>query len=159
MEENILAVGKPSLVKKALGVILLFPAAYFCITGIIVFAAAGTAGALISILILGIPFILIALACLKQSSSITVTNKRVFGQVTRWFFFTRQVDLPLGSVSAVAAGFNSIRISTSFGEIAFKWITNQDEIASIVTGLLMARQSAKNSAAAQERCSGGAKAV
>lgn len=150
MEENIIVVGKSSLAKKVFGIILLLPVAYFYIMGIIVLVAANAADVFIFVLILSIPFVLIALACLKQSSSITVTDKRVFGQVTRWFFSTRQLELPLDSITSVATGFNSISISTPSGVISFKGITNQDEVANAVTGLLMARQSAGAPVVVQE---------
>lgn len=142
MDENIIVVGKTSLAKKVFGIILLLPVAFFVIISIIIFAAAGDISPLVVFLILGTPFILISLACLKQSSSITVTDKRVFGQVTRWLFSTRQLELPLDSITSVATGFNSISISTPSGVISFKGITNQDEVANAVSGLLMARQSA-----------------
>lgn len=140
MEENIIVVGKSGYVKKIFGGILLAPVIYFYIMGFIIYFTAGTADAITPIFILSIPFLLIALACFRQSSSITVTDKRVFGQITKWIFSTRRLDLPLDSISSVETGFNSIRVSTSSGYIAFKGITNQYEVASAINSLLMARQ-------------------
>lgn len=53
---------------------------------------------------------------IDRKASITVTNKRVYGNIA----FGKQVDLPLDSISAVASNlFRGITVATSSGKIHF----------------------------------------
>lgn len=68
---------------------------------------------------------------------ITVTDKRVYGKTV----FGKRVDLPMDSVSAVAARWpKGIAVATSSGKIAFLMIKNRDEIHRAISELLVERQ-------------------
>ena len=76
---------------------------------------------------------LLALGC-----KLVVTNKRISGQAS----FGKLVDLPLDSVSSIAASaFNGIAIATSSGYIKFKFIKNRNEVYAAISELLVNRQS------------------
>ena len=71
------------------------------------------------------------------SYQLTVTDKRVYGKTS----FGRSVNLPLDSISAVAAGyFKGIAVATSSGKIVFGLIKNRDEVHDAITSLLIERQ-------------------
>lgn len=148
MEENIIAVGKSGYVKKIIGIILALPVLFFYVMGFIFLFGAGDASVLIVFFILSIPILLIILACFNQAF-ITVTDKRVFGQATRRLIFSRRIDLPLDSISAVSIG-GGIRVATASGEIVFTDISNQDEVYQAINHLLIARQDARSSVVTQE---------
>ena len=72
-----------------------------------------------------------------RSYSITVTNKRVYGQTA----FGKRVDLPFDSVSSVGtSALKGIAVGTSSGKISFKLIKNQSEIHDVISKLLAERQ-------------------
>lgn len=147
MEEKVIAVGKEYLIKKVIGVVCLLPLALFVILCFAMLSPAGSGGgsAVVMLLVYGLPLLAIAIGFLRTSQSITVTDKRVFGSVTRWLLFTRRVDLPLDSISSVGTGWpKAISVATSSGNVAFKWIKNQDEVYTALNCLLMERQSAKS---------------
>lgn len=148
MDENILAVGKSGYVRKILGGILFIPLIFFYTMGFILYGAVDLS-MFIPLFIISLPLLLIIFACFEQSSSITVTDKRVFGQITRWIFSTRRIDLPLDSISAVSIG-GGIRVATASGEIVFTDISNQDEVYQAINHLLIARQDARSSVVTQE---------
>lgn len=87
-------------------------------------------------------FSLIGIITYKAMSkiSLTVTDKRVYGTAT----FGKRVDLPLDSVSAIAlGGMKGIAVTTASGAIKFALIKNREEIYSVVSKLLVDRQSGK----------------
>lgn len=140
MEENIIIVGEVSPVKRIIGSILLLFSAFVLIAAIIAYASSGNFSVIVLALVYIIPIATIGFTCVKNQSSITVTNKRVFGEVTKWLFITNRIDLPLDSISSVALG-SAISVSTSSGTIAFKGIRNRVEVHQAINRLLMARQS------------------
>ena len=72
-----------------------------------------------------------------QKTSLTVTDKRVYGNAA----FGKRVDLPLDMISAVGISlFKGIAIGTSSGKIKFAGISNRDEIHKAISGLLIDRQ-------------------
>lgn len=72
-----------------------------------------------------------------RSYSITVTNKRVYGQTA----FGKRVDLPFDSVSSVGtSALKGIAVGTSSGKISFKLIKNQGEIHDVISKILAERQ-------------------
>lgn len=72
-----------------------------------------------------------------SKSNFTVTSTRVYGIAS----FGKRVDLPLDSISAVGISFlKGIDVGTSSGQIHFKCITNNEEIHSILSKLLIERQ-------------------
>ena len=88
------------------------------------------------------PFILIVVICVLiylrvANCELVITDKRVYGKTT----FSKRVDLPLDSVSAVGtSSLWGIDVGTSSGRIHFKLIKNKDEIHSVLSRLLMDRQ-------------------
>lgn len=71
---------------------------------------------------------------------LVVTSKRVYGTA----IFGKRVDLPLDSVSAVGtSALQGIDVGTSAGSIKFKFISNNAEIHSIISKLMLDRQHAK----------------
>ncbi len=69
--------------------------------------------------------------------NITVTDKRVYGIAT----FRKRVDLPIDSISVVGTSvMQGIDIATSAGKISFKFMSNNAEIHSVVSKLLISRQ-------------------
>ena len=75
-----------------------------------------------------------------RSYSITVTNKRVYGQTA----FGKRVDLPFDSVSSVGtSALKGIAVGTSSGKISFKLIKNQSEIHDVISKLLSERQTSE----------------
>lgn len=97
-------------------------------------------GLLIDLGILILIIAIIAAAWLK-SYSLTVTDKRVYGN-TSW---GKQVDLPIDSVSAVSSGgLKGICVASSSGQIAFNLIKNRNEVRDAISNLLIERQNNKN---------------
>ncbi|MBE6752204.1 MAG: SHOCT domain-containing protein [Ruminococcaceae bacterium] len=77
-----------------------------------------------------------------RSYSLTVTDKRVYGQTA----FGKRVDLPIDSVSAVGtSALKGISVGTSSGKISFKLIKNQVEMHSVISNLLKERQEKEKS--------------
>jgi len=69
--------------------------------------------------------------------SMTITDKRVYGKAS----FGKRVDLPLDSISAIGtSALKGLAIATSSGKIKFYDIANQEEMHSIMSGLLVDRQ-------------------
>lgn len=144
MEEKVLVIGKESISKKVVGAIFLLLFAYFGILPFIILFSSDSRSSLIRVFLFGLPLLAIAVSCLRKNNNLTVTDKRVFGEITRWFFFTRRVDLPLDSISSVGTAWpKAISVATSSGQVAFKWIRNLDEVYTTLNRLLMERQSAK----------------
>ena len=77
-----------------------------------------------------------------HSYKLTVTDKRVFGQVA----WGKRVDLPVDSVSTIASVslLKGISVSTSSGKIKFLLMKNANEIYNILNNLLIERQQMKN---------------
>ncbi len=73
---------------------------------------------------------------------LTITDKRVYGKT----WFGKIVDLPVDSITAIGLSkiFNGIAITTASGAIRFLFISNCDELYSIITELIKKRQSTKN---------------
>ena len=97
-------------------------------------------------IVISLPLFIFSIAIAK--TSITVTDKRVFGTTT----FGKRVDLPFDSISAIGmSAFKGIAIGTSSGKISFKGIGNRDEIHSTINQQLVNRQSqAKNIPSAKQ---------
>ncbi len=73
-----------------------------------------------------------------SNCSLTVTSKRIYGKSA----FGVRVDLPLDMISATAMGmFNSIAIATASGKISFWLLKNCNEVFSVISNLLIERQS------------------
>ena len=88
--------------------------------------------------IIAIPLFIFSISI--SQTSITVTNKRVYGATV----FGKRVDLPFDSVSAVGVSFfNGIAIGTSSGQIFFRGIGNRDDIHKVISKLLVERQEKK----------------
>lgn len=74
---------------------------------------------------------------------LVVTTKRVYGTA----IFGKRADLPLDSISAVGtSALQGIDVGTSAGSIKFKFISNNAEIHSVISKLLLDRQRAKSNA-------------
>lgn len=73
-----------------------------------------------------------------KSYELTITNARVFGKVA----FGKRVDLPIDSVSATAIIrlVKGVSVLTSSGRVSFLAIKNTDEIHSVLSDLIIARQ-------------------
>lgn len=66
-----------------------------------------------------------------------VTNEKVIGKT----LFGKRVDLPISQISVVGIGiFQRISIATSSGSINFYGLTNQNEVFSTISELLVRRQ-------------------
>lgn len=92
---------------------------------------------LFDICFLVVSICLLVFAIIIQETSITVSNKRVYGITT----FGKRVDLPFDSISAAGiSSFNGIAIGTSSGRIVFKGIGNRDEIHDAISKVLLERQ-------------------
>ena len=76
-----------------------------------------------------------------NSSELTVTDKRVYGQVA----ISGRVDLPMDSVSATATvrPLKGVSVSTASGKISFLAVKNADEIYKVISELLVNRQQEK----------------
>ena len=88
-----------------------------------------------------LPFAVIAgiFYALTSKTSLTVSNKRVFGTAA----FGKRVDLPLDKISAVGTSMlKGIAITTSSGAIKFFMISNHNEIHSAIAKLTVERQDA-----------------
>lgn len=93
----------------------------------------------------GLVLVSLLLYAWLHSFSITVSNKRIFGNAA----FGKRVELPVDSVSAVATSWlKGIAVATSSGRIAFMLIKNRDEIHQAISDLLIQRQREKAEPAA-----------
>ena len=80
-----------------------------------------------------------------SKTELTVTDKRVYGKTV----FGKRVDLPFDSISAVGTALmKSIAVTTSSGAIKFALIANSNEVHSVVSNLLIERQSKPTATAA-----------
>lgn len=72
-----------------------------------------------------------------ENSSITVTDKRVYGKS----LFSNRIDIPIDTISAVGTTmFNGVIVSSSSGRIIFFNLDNNDEIHKTINNLLAERQ-------------------
>ena len=102
---------------------------------------------LILFVLLGLLVIFTILKMLIGSSTITVTDKRVYGTSV----FGRRVDLPMDSVSSISkAWFNGIFVSTSSGVIKFYGIKNVNALYEEIGKLLLERQDKKDTVVVKE---------
>ena len=88
----------------------------------------------------GIPMLILTVVFYfwMSNCSLTVTNKRVYGQAA----FGKRVDLPFDMISATATGgFNSISVATSSGKISFWLLNNRNDVFDVISNLLIERQS------------------
>lgn len=76
-----------------------------------------------------------------KSSSLTVTDKRIYGVKG----FGERVDLPIDSISSVSISNASkgVKVSTSSGFISFVWLENFNEIYDVINKVLIERQQHK----------------
>lgn len=74
----------------------------------------------------------------REKSELIVTDKRVYGKT----LFGKRVDLPIGSVSAVAIAplFSGVSVSTSSGRISFYGLPEYNEIFKAISGLIVERE-------------------
>lgn len=145
MEEKIIIKGEPFIGAK-----IIFIAWLLCIIllgifmgGIILSSFLGGSTqniedvVLILFVLLGLLVIFTILKMLIGRSTITVTDKRVYGTSV----FGRRVDLPMDSVSSISkAWFNGIFVSTSSGVIKFYGIKNVNALYEEIGKLLLERQ-------------------
>jgi uncharacterized membrane protein len=86
---------------------------------------------------IGILLLVVNVFFILSKFSITVTNKRVYGNTT----FGKRVDLPFDSISAVATSLlKGVAVSTSSGRISFLLIANAKQIHSEISKRLISRQ-------------------
>ena len=88
---------------------------------------------------LGVIFLLLAGFFFWQMSrgKLIVTNTRVTGKAS----FGKQVDLPIGKISAVALGaFRQLSIGTSSGNIRFWFIENRNEVHTALSDIIAKAQ-------------------
>jgi len=91
-------------------------------------------------LYLGIPMLILAAVFFfwMSNCSLTVTNKRVYGQAA----FGKRVDLPFDMISATSTGWlHSLSVATSSGRISFWFLSNRNEVFAVISNLLIERQS------------------
>lgn len=111
------------------------------------YAFGGGDGAMLVLEALAVVTIIIGIVLYFQwkKISLTVTDKRVYGNNSSG----KRVDLPLDSVSAVSMNKKStIAVTTASGAIKFTFLKNADEIHSVVSGLLIDRQTRSSTPAA-----------
>lgn len=93
--------------------------------------------AFVSLFLLIVSVVLLVAYLYCSKTSITITNKRVFGKAA----FGKQVDLPMDSISAVGKSlFKGIAVSTSSGTIKFVGIKERDDVYKAITEQTMERQ-------------------
>jgi hypothetical protein len=88
---------------------------------------------------LGVIFLLLAGFFFWKMSrgKLIVTNTRVTGKAS----FGKQVDLPIGKISAVALGaFRQVSIGTSSGNIRFWFIQNRNEVHAALSDIIAKAQ-------------------
>ena len=79
----------------------------------------------------------IVLRVMMNRCSITVTDKRVYGNAS----FGKRVDLPMNQISSVALGSSkSIAVATSSGKIQFWLLENSNEIHKAISDILIRQQ-------------------
>ncbi len=82
-------------------------------------------------------FIILGLMFMAMKFELTVTDGRVIGKT----LFGKRVDLPISQISVAGTGaFDRISIATSSGFINFYSVSNQNEVFSTISELLMKRQ-------------------
>lgn len=92
---------------------------------------------LLSLFLLVVGVVLLCCFLMSKKIKLTVSDKRVFGSTV----FGKRVDLPIDSISAVATSvFKGVAIGTSSGRISFKFVGNNKEIHSVISGLIIERQ-------------------
>ena len=74
----------------------------------------------------------------RERSEIVVTDKRVYGKT----LFGKRVDLPIGSVSAVAVLplFSGVVVSTSSGRISFYGLPEYNDLFKAMSTLIVERE-------------------
>lgn len=141
MEEKILIQSNNDYaknLKKKASIVLVASAIVFLILLIFLNSNRYTIIAVLDLAVFVISLILFVFSVGISKTSLTVSDKRVYGSTT----FGKRVDLPLDSISAVGIGaFNGIAIGTSSGKISFKGIGNRDDIHKTMSKLLLDRQS------------------
>ena len=84
-----------------------------------------------------IVFVIVGFVFAAMPFELTVTDSRVVGKT----LLGKRVDLPISQISATGTGiFNRVTIATSSGAINFYGVTNQNEVFSAVSELLLKRQ-------------------
>lgn len=82
-------------------------------------------------------FGVLGLMFFKMRFELIVTDGKVVGKT----LFGKRVDLPISQISVAGTGiFNRVSIATSSGSINFYGVTNQNEVFSTISELLMKRQ-------------------
>lgn len=138
MEEKILVEGKPNA--KTIPMVLIGASLFVFLLGVIIDWSPSER--LVPYLISTVVLIAgIVLYFAWRVSSITVSNKRVYGKA----LFGSRVDIPLDSVSVVGTVglVHGISVSSSSGKLSFAYISNNDEIHKILCEIVMNRSNAK----------------
>lgn len=82
-------------------------------------------------------FVILGLIFASMKFELIVTEGKVTGKT----LFGKRMDLPISHISAAGTGiFNRVLIATSSGAINFYGVTNQNEVFSVISELLMKRQ-------------------
>lgn len=82
-------------------------------------------------------FVALGLMFMVMRFELIVTEGKVVGKT----LFGKRVDLPISQISVAGTGaFNRVSIATSSGSINFYGVTNQNEVFSTISELLMKRQ-------------------
>ena len=98
-------------------------------------------GMLFGIPMLLIIFVMIFLFTKFSKESLTATNKRIYGHTA----FGKKIDFTIDKVSTVGTcSLWGIEIGTSSGKIKFNLLKNRDEMLSIISELLMEKQTEKD---------------
>ena len=136
MKEKILIEGKPSV--KIIPIVLFITGIILLIITITTHWSWDDLATVMYFISPMISIVGIVLYIMWSASSITVTDKRVYGKA----IFGSRVDIPLDSISAVGtvAITNGITVSSSSGKISFAYISNSDEIHSILSKIIIERQ-------------------
>ena len=82
-------------------------------------------------------FLALGIALYTMKCELIVTDGKVTGKT----LFGKRVDLPISQISVAGTGMlNRVSIATSSGSISFYGVTNQNEVFSTISELLMKRQ-------------------
>ena len=96
-------------------------------------------GAYSIIPLVGFSFVALIIYCGMRGYSLTVTDKRIYGNT----WLGKRVDLPVDSISAISkvSAFKGIAVATSSGKIEFLLVKNANKVYEELNNLLVERQS------------------
>lgn len=141
MDEKILITTEKKPFSKLAGLAFTYAFVFFAIILMVALLAGGAAagaflGAFLYSLILFSLFLIIF--AILNNSELTITDKRAYGKTP----FGKRVDLPLDSISSVGTStfLQRLSVATASGNLTFWCIENLDEFHSVMSKLLIARQ-------------------